>query len=246
MFNGANVNENVNISANGSRVSLTRDVANITMDVDGVENIQFNALGGADNITVSDLTGTNVSQVNLDLGGNDGQADTVIINGTNANDVIHVTESNGVVTVSGLSSTVTISNFDANDRIVINGLGGDDVIEASGLQPGILLTANGGDGADILIGGAGNDTLNGGLGDDILIGGPGFDLLDGGPGANVLIQDGGNAAFASTLVSSQGAAALLTQFMASTFVIAGEGHGATPMADPQGGQAPLLAVPQHH
>ena len=246
LFNGANVNENVNISANGSRVSLTRDVANITMDVDGVENIQFNALGGADNITVSDLTGTNVSQVNLDLGGNDGQADTVIINGTNANDVIHVTESNGVVTVSGLSSTVTISNFDANDRIVINGLGGDDVIEASGLQPGILLTANGGDGADILIGGAGNDTLNGGLGDDILIGGPGFDLLDGGPGANVLIQDGGNAAFASTLVSSQGAAALLTQFMASTFVIAGEGHGATPMADPQGGQAPLLAVPQHH
>ena len=61
--------------------SLTRDVANITMDLNGVENIQFNALGGADTITVNDLTGTNVSQVNLDLGnGSDGAADTVIIN----------------------------------------------------------------------------------------------------------------------------------------------------------------------
>ena len=74
LFNGANINENINISANGSRAQFTRDVANITMDLNGVENIQFNALGGADTITVNDLTGTNVSQVNLDLGGNDGAA----------------------------------------------------------------------------------------------------------------------------------------------------------------------------
>src|SRR5262249_58238448 len=69
-------------------------------------------------------------------------------------------------------------------------LGGNDVITASGLT-GMLLTANGGDGDDILIGGDGNDTLNGGNGDDVLIGGPGQDALDGGPGDNVLIQDGG-------------------------------------------------------
>ena len=38
-----------------------------------------------------------------------------------------------------------ITNFEAaNDRIVINGLGGDDVIEASGLS-GIQLVADGGD-----------------------------------------------------------------------------------------------------
>ena len=46
----------------------------------------------------------------------------------------------------------------------------------------IELTADGGEGDDILIGGAGNDTLLGGEGDDILIGGPGQDVLDGGPG----------------------------------------------------------------
>ena len=67
LFNGANINENIDISANGSRVRFTRDVASITMDLNGVENIQFNALGGADTITVNDLTGTNVNQVNLDL-----------------------------------------------------------------------------------------------------------------------------------------------------------------------------------
>ena len=146
-----------------------------------------------------------------------------------------------MVTVTGLAETVTISNFDANDRIVINGLGGDDVINASGLAAGIQLTANGGDGDDVLIGGAGNDTLTGGAGDDILIGGGGQDVLDGGPGSNVVIQSAtfprGHASAAS--------AALLRQFMASSFVTAGEGHGAMPMADPQAGQPPLLAMPQH-
>ena len=38
------------------------------MDLNGVEHIQFNALGGADTITVNDLTGTDVNQVAIDLG----------------------------------------------------------------------------------------------------------------------------------------------------------------------------------
>ena len=67
LFNGANVNENINITANHGRVRFTRDVANITMDLNGVEHIDFNALGGADNVTVGDLTGTGVTQVAIDL-----------------------------------------------------------------------------------------------------------------------------------------------------------------------------------
>jgi Ca2+-binding RTX toxin-like protein len=135
--------------------------------------------------------------------------------------------------VSGLAETVTISNFEADDRIVINGLGGDDVITASGLS-GMLLTENGGDGDDVLIGSPGNDTLNGGNGDDVLLGGPGQDALDGGPGNNVLIQD---AAVAPPT------AALLGQFMASTFVPAGDAHGTTPIAEPPSSQPPLLTQP---
>src|ERR1700760_3715759 len=44
-FNGANIAEKIDIEANGSRVRFTRDVANIVMDVNGVENINFKALG---------------------------------------------------------------------------------------------------------------------------------------------------------------------------------------------------------
>jgi Ca2+-binding RTX toxin-like protein len=202
LFNGANVNEDINISANGSRATLTRDVGAVTMDLNNVERIQLNTLGGADNITVNDLTKTDVSQVAIDLGGmpgspgGDGQADTVTINGTAGDDVITVADNNGVVTVTGLATTVTIANFDANagDHLVINGLGGDDVIEASGLGTAMQLTANGGDGNDVLIGSPGNDTLTGGAGDDVLIGGPGQDILDGGSGNNILIQDARAAA----------------------------------------------------
>jgi Ca2+-binding RTX toxin-like protein len=242
-FNGSNVGENIDISANGGRARLFRDVGNVTMDLNGVERVNVEALGGADTITVNDLTGTNVNQVAIDLAGvpgsstGDNQADTIVINATNGDDVISITENNGVVTVSGLAADVTISGFDANDRIVINGLGGDDVINASGLAAGILLTANGGDGDDVLIGGAGNDTLTGGAGDDVLIGGPGQDILDGGPGDNINIQS-----VIAAPPNSLGNVALLGQFMASSFVTAGDGHGAVPIADPSG-QQPLLTQP---
>lgn len=250
LFNGANVGENVSISANGGRVRFTRDVANITMDLNSVEHVQFNALGGADNITVNDLTGTGVSQVAIDLaaqpgsGVGDGQADTVTINGTNGDDVINLTENNGVITVSGLATDVTIAGFDANDRIVINGLGGDDVINASGLT-GMLFTANGGDGDDVLIGSPGSDTLSGGAGDDILIGNGGLDTLDGGTGNNTVFNAAvnGSTTAAATSGASPSSLALLNQFMASSFVTAGDGHGATPIADPQPTQQPLLAHP---
>src|SRR5262249_16035103 len=179
VFNGANINENIDISANGSRVRLARDVGNVTMDVNGTETIDLAAAGDADTITVNDLTGTDVSNVNIDLGANgagDGQIEPVVINATNAADSITLTNNNAVTRVPGLAGTVTITNFEANDKLVINGLGGDDVVNASCLT-GMLLTANGGDGDDVLIGSAGDDVLTGGAGDDVLNGGPGQDIL---------------------------------------------------------------------
>ena len=76
-----------------------------------------------------------------------------------------------------------------SDRLTVNALAGDDVVDASGVAAGaMLLTLDGGDGDDVLLGGAGDDTLLGGAGDDVLIGGPGNDTLDGGPGNNVVID----------------------------------------------------------
>ena len=77
----------------------------------------------------------------------------------------------------------------ANDRLTVNALAGDDVLDASGVATGaIQLTLNGGDDDDVLIGGDGDDTLLGGPGDDVLIGGPGNDSIDGGAGDNVVID----------------------------------------------------------
>ena len=92
--------------------------------------------------------------------------------------------------VVGLATQVNITGAEAaNDRLTLNVLAGDDVVDASGLSAGsIQLTADGGAGDDVLIGGEGNDVLLGGAGDDVLIGGAGTDILDGGPGDNVVIQ----------------------------------------------------------
>ena len=67
LFNGSIVNENIDISANGGRVRLFRDVANVTMDLDDVERIDVRAVGGTDTIVVHDLSGTDVTEVNIDL-----------------------------------------------------------------------------------------------------------------------------------------------------------------------------------
>ena len=71
--------------ANGGRALFIRDVANVTMDLNDVEHIEFRALGGADNIVVGDLSGTDVTRIDIDLrgpnGGGDGAADTVTVNG---------------------------------------------------------------------------------------------------------------------------------------------------------------------
>jgi Ca2+-binding RTX toxin-like protein len=251
LFKGANIDESIDISANGGHAKLTRNVGIVTMDLDNVETINVQASGAADTITVSGLSATDVTKVNIDLGGADGASDTVVLNATNGDDAITIVNNNGVVTVSGLGEDITISNFDASDRIVIKGLGGDDVIEASGLGTAMQLTADGGDGDDVLIGSAGNDTLLGGNGDDVLIGGAGLDVLDGGPGNNVVIQSATVAPMSSnnggSVTPTDGSQAaslpLLGQFMASSLVTSGDGHTTTPIAEPPSGQQPLLTQP---
>jgi Ca2+-binding RTX toxin-like protein len=194
-FNGANIAERIELSANGSRLRFTRDVAAITMDVDGTERVNFVALGGADTITVHDLSGTAVTEVNLDLsatpgsGTGDGAVDNVIVEGTAGDDVIQAVGDSSGQSVVGLAARVNLTGAEAaNDRLTIKALAGDDVVTAAGLGAGVIqFTADGGTGDDILIGSAGNDTLLGGDGDDVLIGNGGQDILDGGLGNNVLI-----------------------------------------------------------
>jgi Ca2+-binding RTX toxin-like protein len=246
VFNGSNISENIAISA-GARgaATLTRDIAGITMNLDNIETIDLTTQGGTDTVTVNDQSKTDVRNVNIDLGANgapDGQVDTVVINGTDAGESIFITNDNGVITVSGLAETVTIKNFDATDRLVINGFGGDDVIAVVGQASGMQFAFDGGDGNDILVDGPGNDTLLGGNGDDLLVGGGGQDVLDGGAGDNVIIPDGVGIPPAIVTRPPVGAA-VLAQAMATTFVADGGAHGDTPLVDPATVQQPLLAQP---
>jgi hypothetical protein len=86
------------------------------MDVDGIEQVNLPTLGGADMITINDLSRTGVHQVNLDLSGvpgggkGDGQVD---INGTADRDVIAVVSGADGISVVSRSVRVNISGAEA-------------------------------------------------------------------------------------------------------------------------------------
>ncbi len=192
-FNGANVAEQVELSANGNRLRFFRTQASITMDTAGVERVDFNALGGADLVTVDDLTGTDVKSVNADLGGADGQADRVVVSGTNGPDRIRVNQDATGLAVTGLSALVTLHNQEPTDALVVKGLDGNDDIAAAGLPAqAIALTLDGGSGDDELFGGLGNDTLLGGDGNDTLDGSKGNDVALMGAGDDTFFWDPGD------------------------------------------------------
>ena len=193
-FHGSNANERIDLSANGNRLRLNRDVAAITMDTNDVEHVTVHMLGGTDQLTVNSLAGTDVTRVDADLGGTDAAADTVTVNGTPVADTVGITPLGSDVRVSGLTPVFVSNTEPANDRIIVNTLAGNDsVTGSSGLAALIKVvvdggldadTIQGGDGDDTLFGDDGTDTIRGMAGNDSLFGDAGKDLLNGGPGAD--------------------------------------------------------------
>ena len=128
-FNGSNAAEKIDISANGPRVRLFRDVAAVTMDLNSIATIDVRTLGSADTVTVGDLTGTHVGTVGVDLGGLDGAADNVIVNGTDGRDNVTVSQSGGQVDVAGLAAETEITGAEPTlDTLHVNTLGGSDTV----------------------------------------------------------------------------------------------------------------------
>ena len=139
VFNGAAGNEDATIRANGGRLTFFRVQGNVTMDTDGVEIVDFNALGGIDNVTVNDLMGTDVTQTNLDLAGTlggsvgDGAVDNVVVNGTNGVDTIDIAGSASRADVTGLATTVSVEHPDPTDTLSVNTLAGADSVLVNGV-----------------------------------------------------------------------------------------------------------------
>jgi Ca2+-binding RTX toxin-like protein len=199
VFNGAGIAERMDASANGSRLRFSRDPGNVIMDTAGVERVDVNALGGADLVSVNDLAGTDVSDVNVDLAGTlggatgDGQADSVIVNGTNGNDAINVSGDASGVAVSGLAALVAIQHQEPNDGLAVKGLGGNDAISAAALaDQAITLTLDGGAGDDTIAGGQGIETLLGSEGNDSIDGNGGNDAAFLGAGDDIFVWDPGD------------------------------------------------------
>ena len=198
-------------------------------------SIDFRALGGADNIVVGDLSGTDVTNVALDLsgpaGGGDGAADTVTVNATQGDEVFAVSgDAVGGVHVTALHTQVDILFAEAaNDRLVINGLGGRDVIDATNLAADVIqLTMNGGLGNDVFLGSQGDDLINGGdgndvafmaAGDDTFVWNPGDDndIIEGQAGFDTMLFNGANVA-ENIDISANGGRALFTRDIANVIM----------------------------
>jgi Ca2+-binding RTX toxin-like protein len=191
LFNGSSANEVFDATSNGTRVRFTRNIGSIIMDLDEFETLDLKALGGTDVVNVNDLTGTDLTRLNVNLAGTiggttgDAAADIVTVNATGGADLLTVTGAGTSVTVTGLSATVVISTAEgANDRLTVNALGGNDTVLASGLPAGVI--------ALTLSGGTGDDTLTGSAGADQLLGDDDHDSIDGNQGADLVILGGGN------------------------------------------------------
>jgi Ca2+-binding RTX toxin-like protein len=179
-FNGSAGAEIFAASSNGGRLLFTRNVGSIVMDVDDVELVDLAALGGTDTVTVNDLAATDVTDVTLDLGvgaSGDLAADAVTVNGTTAVDLFNVSGSAGNVLVQSVSLGVSIIRAEpANDMLTVNLSSGDDIFSASSLAgTSVVLTVNGGNGNDVIVGSQGPDTIDGGPNTDYVDGGAGID-----------------------------------------------------------------------
>ena len=215
VFHGSDDSENVRISANGNRVGIFRTgiAGTVRMDLNDVEQIDFNALGGADTIFVNDLSATDLTTLNLNLktstGVGDGQADAIIISGTNGDDRFQIASFDNGSRVAVATTSFPFVNITgpegANDRLVVNTLGGDDVVDAGSLAANaIALTLNGGAGNDELLAGGGNDLVSGGAGNDMIFletgddtfvwnPGDGNDIVEGMAGRDTMIFNGDNS-----------------------------------------------------
>ena len=132
---------------------LTRNVASIAMDLDGLETIKVRALGGADEISVGDLTGTGLRVTDVDLrafdGAGDAADDKVIARGTDAADRFNVVPAGGKVRLDGPASDVEVTSAEAQDHARVAALGEADTITSDSHVPGPgQVDIDGGDGAD--------------------------------------------------------------------------------------------------
>lgn len=141
--------ESVGLSAKAGHLIINHDLRN-RVDADNVEDVTYLGFGGLDEsgggdaIAVNDLSGTDVRRFTPNFGMSqtgtvpNNSADTLTVRGTTGIDRITVSGSGANTTVSGLRPTVTPVLLQPEDFLLIDTLDGDDIVDSSGLQPGLV------------------------------------------------------------------------------------------------------------
>jgi Ca2+-binding RTX toxin-like protein len=133
VFNGANVDENFFLDANGQRAVLVRNVGNIRMDMDGVESLDLTMLGGFDNFSIGDnMANTAMKRADVDMsaagGDSDDKTDSVNLAGTGNADHITVGATGSRIDVAGVPVATSITGSKIPDQLQIAAEGPDDTI----------------------------------------------------------------------------------------------------------------------
>lgn len=219
LFNGANIGENFEISANGERARFTRNVGNIVMDLNDVESVDTLTGGGNDNFVVNDLAATDVREVIVNLAEDTAAADTVLLQGRAGGTHFHFENRGASLVAAGLGADVQVLNAGAEDLVVAQGAvdaadeflidggaagenfqisaeGADVVVAGLGTRIGIRNAALAADSV-VIKGNAGDDTFDAtgnlaSLAHLVLDGGAGNDRINGSNGADVLLGGDGN------------------------------------------------------
>jgi hypothetical protein len=137
---GTNDQEVYGVQRDGKHVRVSRE--SDALDLNGIEEIDPVAGGGADTFAIGDLGGTGVALVDVSLGsglpGGDGQPDRVSVQGTGKVDRMALTGRvvvAGTATLTGLPATVNISHAEPADTLALETGAGDDTLDTSAFDP---------------------------------------------------------------------------------------------------------------
>src|SRR5262249_12103428 len=115
-FNGSNAAEKIELSANGPRLRLTRDIAGITTDTDGIDTVNLRTLGSTDTATAESFAAPAAKPATAALTGYKTKpakpADTININGTAGNDKLKLANDGDALRVDGLAAATEVTGGD--------------------------------------------------------------------------------------------------------------------------------------
>jgi phospholipase C len=153
---------------------------------------------------------------------------TLIVQGTEGDDTIHISLDSGEIHVEITSNGVNFDHYFAESisRIEVYGQGGNDhiTVDDAVTTPAFIFAGDGNDvlqaggGASVLVGGNGNNELFGGAGPSILIGGSGHAGIHGGAGSSLLIA--GTTKFDANAEALRALEAEWSQPLSSTYTFA--------------------------